>query len=265
MYDQPVTISRRPILYAHRGAASELPENTLASFERGLEAGSDALELDVHMTADGHIVVSHDPSGERMCGVRREIRRATLAEVLRWDAGHGFVAEDGSHPHRGQGHRIPTLNDVLARFPDVPLNIDLKQTRPPMAREAIAVIRRYRAEERVTLASFRLAPLISARRAGYRGPTALAQAEVALLLYSPMAVFRRLPFTGQAVQIPVRARGVELASREIIDKCHALGLRVDFWTINDVAEAMRLIALGADGIMTDDPATLAPALAKLNA
>ncbi|HET6610339.1 MAG TPA: glycerophosphodiester phosphodiesterase [Kofleriaceae bacterium] len=247
-----------PILYAHRGAASELPENTLAAFERGLAAGAGALEMDLHMTADGHIVVSHDPSGARMCGVDSEIRRATLAEVKRWDAGFGFVAGDGSRPHAGCGHTIPTLGEVLDAFPAVRLNVDLKQVRPAMAREAVAVIRRHGAEARVTLASFRLAPLLTARRLGYRGPTALSQIEVALLLYTPMALFRRLPLTGQCVQIPTHARGLVLACREIIDKCHSLGLRVDFWTINDPAEAKRLLALGADGIMTDDPAAIAP-------
>src|SRR5690606_16081592 len=80
-----------PIIYAHRGSSFELPENTLESFALALEVGADALETDAHMTRDGRIVLSHDPSGMRMAGVDRLIRHATLDEVRRWDVGARFV------------------------------------------------------------------------------------------------------------------------------------------------------------------------------
>ena len=104
-------------LYAHRGASGELPENTMAAFGRALDYDIDALESDVHMTRDGHVVISHDPDGARCCGVAREIRASTLAEVQSWDAGWGFTAPDGGRPFVGEGHRIPTLEEVLQGFP----------------------------------------------------------------------------------------------------------------------------------------------------
>src|SRR5262249_3915363 len=79
-----------PRLYAHRGAAAELPENTLPAFARALELSADAIETDAHLTKDGHIVLSHDATGERMCGKPIAIARATLAEVREWDAGATF-------------------------------------------------------------------------------------------------------------------------------------------------------------------------------
>src|SRR5262249_24581506 len=111
------------IVYAHRGAAAERPENTLPSFARALELGADALEMDVHATRDGTLVVSHDPDGARMCNVARVLGEADWAEVSRWDAGWGFRAPDGSRPFAGQGVSIPRLVDVVRAFPGVLLNV----------------------------------------------------------------------------------------------------------------------------------------------
>jgi glycerophosphoryl diester phosphodiesterase len=247
-------------LYAHRGASAELPENTLPAFRRALEYGVDALELDVHLTRDGHPLVSHDPTGERMAGVPRAWRDMDLAEAQQLDVGRGFVAADGGRPHAGKGFHPPSLEQLLIELPGVRLNIDVKQYQPPMVRPLLALLRRCKAEDRVTLASFQSRTLLAIRRRGYGGETALGQPEVLGLVTMPAAVIERMPFLGTAAQVPVRAGPVRFDRPAFIAKCHRLGMRVDFWTINDPAEAHRLIALGADGIMTDDPARLAPAL-----
>ena len=118
--------------YAHRGAPAELPENTLPGFARALELGADVLETDVHMTRDGHVVVSHDPSLLRSAGVAVDLRRSTLAEVRRWDVGWGHVDAKGGRPYAGGDFRVPTLEEVLATFPDARFNVDAKQSSPPM-------------------------------------------------------------------------------------------------------------------------------------
>jgi glycerophosphoryl diester phosphodiesterase len=250
------------LLYAHRGAAAECPENTLPSFRRALEIGVDAIETDVHMTRDGVPVVSHDPSAERMTGVAVAWRDLDLADARRLDLGWGFVAADGSRPFAGTGVRLSTLEEVLVELPGVRFNVDIKQAEPSMVKPLLALLRRLRAEDRVTLASFRWRTLVDVRRRGYAGDTSLSQAEVAALLSAPRRSFRNLPFVGIAAQIPVRVGPLRLATRRFIDKCHAVGLRVDFWTINQPDEAERLLALGADGIMTDDPAAIAPVFAR---
>jgi glycerophosphoryl diester phosphodiesterase len=248
-------------LYAHRGASAELPENTLPAFQRALEIGGvDALEMDVHLTRDGHPIVSHDESAQRMGGVAARWCELDLADAQRIDLGNGFIAADGGRPHAGKGFRAPTFEEVLRELPDVRLNVDIKQMRPPMVKPLLRVIRAAQAEERVTLASFRTRTLLAVRQRGYGGETALAQNEVAALCALPRRAIEALPFVGDCAQVPVRVGPVVLGSRWFIDKCHAVGMRVDFWTINDPAEAHRLIALGADGIMTDDPARMAPAL-----
>jgi glycerophosphoryl diester phosphodiesterase len=250
-------------LYAHRGASGELPENTMAAFRRALEYDIDALESDVHLTRDGQVVVSHDPDGARCCGVPRAIRDATLAEVQSWDAGWGFTAPDGGRPFAGQGHRIPALAELLAAFPGVRLNLDIKQTSPSMVAPLLALLRKQNAEERVTLASFRMRTLLQARMRGYRGDTALPRAEVIVMLKAPPGLFAFLPWRGSAAQLPVAGGGYRFDTPEMVARCHRIGLRLDFWTINDPLEARRLVTLGADGIMTDDPRAVAPVFAEL--
>lgn len=210
------------------------------------------------MSGDGVIVVSHDPSGGRMCGVPRAIRDTSWADIAGWDAGLGFVDAAGERPFAGGACRVPSLEQLVAEFPGVPINVDLKQRAPSMARAAVDLMRRVGAEDRVTLASFHVEVLREVRRLGYRGPTALAQREVLELVALPACTRRLYPVPGQAAQIPTHAGRIRLDTPRMLRKCHALGLRVDYWTINDPADARRLLELGADGIMTDDPAAIAP-------
>jgi glycerophosphoryl diester phosphodiesterase len=222
-------------IYAHRGASRELPENTLPAFRRAIELGADALETDVHLTADGVLVTSHDPDGARIFGRPSRIADSTWEEVRGWG--------------------IPSLEEVVSGFPGVPINVDLKVD---AAAAAVALLRKLGAEEQVTLASFQSSTLRKVRALGYRGPTSLGRSEVARLLSLPAAAQRGpLAPPGNAAQLPL-----SLSKPWIIRRCHALGLRVDYWTVNEPALAISLAALGADGVMTDDPAAIVPALRR---
>ena len=243
-------------LYAHRGASAERPENTLPAFERAVEVGIDALEMDVHVTRDNQLVVVHDETAARTCGAQLAWGELDLAEVDRLDAGWGFVAPDGTRPFAGKAIRVPTFEQVLDAFPAMRINVDLKGDRA--AALMLDLVRARRAEDRVTLASFQLATLVEIRRRGYGGETALSQAEVAALLALPAMLWRQLPFTGTAAQVPVHAGRIRFDRATFIAKCHSIGLRVDFWTIDDPGEAARLLALGADGIMTNHPHAVQP-------
>ncbi len=226
-------------IYAHRGASAELPENTMAAFRRAAELGVDALELDLHATRDGVLVVSHDPDGQRRAGVAARIGDLTFAEVQRWDV--------------GSGERLPRFEDLVSEFPRLALNVDLKRD---IADATVALLRRLGAEERVCLASFQARTMRRVRALGFRGPTALSRAEVMTALALP-AAFRRGPFRSRAqrAQLPL-----SLARPWVVARMKALGLAVDFWTVDDPDEARRLVALGADGIMTNDPRRIVPAI-----
>lgn len=235
----------------------------MVGFRRALERGADALETDVHLTADGHVVVSHDPSALRCAGIDCELRSARLDQVRQWDAGRAFVDPDGARPFAGGGHAIPTLEELLVEFAGVPLNLDIKQSDPPMVRPLLDLLRRHRAEERVTLASFHMATLLRVRLAGYGGPTSLPRAEIMAMLVAPAWLFALLPWRGQAAQLPLRAGSRRFDSAEVVARCRSLDLRLDYWVVDDPATAERLLALGADGIMTDDPRAIAPVFAPL--
>lgn len=242
-------------IYAHRGAAAERPENTLPAFRRAVELGAGALELDVHLTRDGEVVVAHDPDGARMAGVGRTIAASTLAEVRAWDVGWGFraAAAGGGRPFAAQGITVPTLDEVLGEFADLPVNVDLKAPSVALVEAFVALARRRGAEERLIAASFHERNLTALRRRGWTGGVALGWRGVARVLAAP-----RLRPLGTAAQLPTRAGPLRLAHPLVVSRCHAAGLRVDFWTVNDPAEALALAAMGADGIMTDDPARICP-------
>ncbi len=226
-------------IYAHRGASAELPENTMAAFRRAVALGVDALELDIHATKDGVLVVAHDPDGQRMAGVRERLADLTFAEAQRWDVGHG--------------ERLPRFEDVVTEFAALPLNVDLKRD---IADATVTLLKRMNAEARVCLASFQVQTLHRVRALGYRGPTALSRPEVIAALALPPRLQRGpLRVHAARAQLPLW-----LARPWVVARMKTLGLAVDFWTVDDPALARRLVALGADGIMTNDPARIVPAL-----
>lgn len=245
-----------PLLFAHRGASLELPENSLPAFERALQCGADVLEMDVHMTADRVVVVSHDASGLRMAGVDRLIAACRYAEVASWDIGTGFVDGQRQRPFAGSGYRMPTFEQVLHRFPEALLNVDIKQSTPEMARAMVALIERHDAQNRVLLTSFTYSTLRMLRKIGYGGPLGLSRLQVARIVLLPTILSRLCGVPGVRVQIPLRAGFIDLSTKRVIDKMHKLGLFVDYWVVDDVSRARQLLERGADGIVTNDPATM---------
>jgi glycerophosphoryl diester phosphodiesterase len=164
------------------------------------------------------------------------------------------VAPDGTRPFAGKGISVPLFDEVLERFPTQRFNVDVKGAKGIAL--TLDLVRRHHAEDRVTLASFSTRTSVDIRRKGYAGDTALSRGEVASLFGLPAILWRQLPFTGNAVQVPVGEGPLRFDREPFIAKCHGLGLRVDFWTIDDPGEAERLLSLGADGIMTNDPSSL---------
>src|SRR5262245_60629173 len=122
----PFFQAARPLVFAHRGGSRLAPENTMAAFDRGLALGADGLELDVHLSRDGVVVVHHDRHLDRTTDLKGNISTFDAAALSRADAGYGFVADDGSRPFRGQGIGVPTLESVLLRHRDCRIIIEMK-------------------------------------------------------------------------------------------------------------------------------------------
>ncbi len=238
-----------PILvYAHRGASAHLPENTIDAFEVALRDGANALELDVHPTLDGELVVSHDSHGHRTAGVDTAIAEVTTQQLATWR----MNAPDG----RPTTSTMPSLRAVLETFPGVPMSVDLKVPDRDAADLLVHLVQTHQAEHHVTLASFHESVMRHIHALGYPGPTALTRREVAALRLLPRSLARRL-IRGSAAQIPRIAGMIRLDRPGFVRRCRRLGLRVDYWVVNDPADAIRLLDRGATGVMTDDPTRVA--------
>src|ERR671920_1323446 len=149
-----------PVNLAHRGASSLAPENTIEAFRLALEAGAGGLELDVHMTRDGHIVVIHDATVDRTTNGSGAVSEMTFDELRRFDAGHDFSPDGGpTRPYRGRGVRVPTLSEVLEEFPGVAVNIDLKDGPPGIQAAVLGVLRETKTWRRTLVVSTRHTPV----------------------------------------------------------------------------------------------------------
>ncbi len=247
----------RPRLFGHRGAAAVLPENTLPSFARAVAEGARYLELDVHATADREIVVIHDATVDRTTNGSGPVSQLSLAALQRLDAGYRFTTGGGAYPARGQRISVPSLAEVLDAFPGVPLNVELKQVEPPIVDLVVDLVGARGATTRVLLAGARdvLMPALRHACAAHAIPTNFAADEVAEFVrrvtdgrlqgYRP---------PGRALQVPPDWHGIALITPATVDAAHGLGVEVHAWTINDADEMTRLLDMGVDGIMTDDPA-----------
>jgi glycerophosphoryl diester phosphodiesterase len=254
----------RPRVFGHRGAAGVAPENTVPSFALAAALGAGYLELDVHATSDGEIVVMHDAELGRTTDGEGLVRAHSAAQLASLDAGFRFSHDGAAFPYRGQGVRIPTLAAVLREFPHHPINIEIKQEDPPIVDAVVEVVRQAGALERVLLAAEHDEIMTSIRRcAGGGEGVAIGMATgdvIAFLDRLSREDWSGYTPPGSALQIPTAFGGIELVTAASIAAAHRLGLEVHVWTINDAVEIERLLDLGVDGIMSDLPGLVAAAI-----
>ena len=241
------------IVIAHRGASAEAPENTLEAFRRAAELGVAAVELDVHVTADGVPVVIHDPTLDRTTDRAGAVAALAFAQVREADAGARFTPDaGGTFPWRGRGVRVPALAEVLDALPGMPLLIEVKD---PAARHAIRrVLLEHGAAARCVVASndhraldvFREPPCLmgASRRDITRlwlgSKLGLVWADRDCLLYA----------------VPERHAHLSVTTGAFLAAARRAGRPVHVWTVDDPATARRLWAEGVSGIITNDPGAM---------
>jgi glycerophosphoryl diester phosphodiesterase len=247
------------LVIGHRGAPADAPENTLESFRLALAQGADALELDVHLSADGVPVVIHDPDLHRTTDREGRVAALTVAELRAADAGARYTPDAGrTFPWRGRGVRVPTLDEVLEEFAGVPLLIELKT---PLAQQAVhRAIERHAAAAHCVPASSFDAALEACREAGvaYGGSAreiSRLYFRVACRLAAPAARYALLA-------VPLRHRGLTVPTRRFLRAAHALGRPVHVWTVDDPAVARALWDRGAAGVVTNRPGLMVQARAR---
>lgn len=251
-------IGAKPRLFAHRGASGEAPENTLAAFRRAVALGIEYIELDVHLSRDGHVVVIHDATLERTTNGSGTVREQTLAQLQQWDTGYRFSPDGGAtFPFRAAGVTVPTLAEVFQQCPGVKFTVEIKPEEPAIEEQVIAVVRACEREADVILASEHDRVLQRVRSFAPDLATSLAYGEVfdfiqrvatgELADYHP---------PGHAIQIPPEFQGVPLVTEQTLAVAHEFDCEMHVWTINDAHEMARLLALGVDGVMSDFPEVL---------
>ena len=255
----------RPLVIAHQGGDGLWPSNTLFAFEHATELGVDVLEMDIHMTKDGVLVVSHDETVDRLTDGKGLIREKTLAEVQSFDAAYDWspLDDDAEFPYRGQGIAIPTLESVFERFPDYRMNIEIKQSDPPIVQPFCDLIRKRHMENKVLVASFHDEDLAKFRETCPEVATSGSQGQIKTFVYLHLVFLGRLYSPNFSdVQVPIESSGITILTSRFVKVAHARGLWVDAWTIDDPAEMQMLIEIGVDGIITDRPDLLMEVLGR---
>ncbi|MDP9091890.1 MAG: glycerophosphodiester phosphodiesterase [Actinomycetota bacterium] len=239
MYPRVYGHQSLPLAIAHRGGAGLAPENTLAAFRLSYALGVRYMETDVRLSADGALVAFHDSSLRRVTGRRRSVARTDLADL------RGFSVM-GTQP-------IPTLAEVLVAFPDAFFSIDVKE------RAAIAPLARlllsHRATARVCVAGSWDSWLASL------GDLAGTELTAALGWRSLVSTLSRLRLgrspqpqpPGTFAHVPLRLGRIAIYADHLLERAHAIGVRVIVWTVNDAPTMQRLLDAGVDGIITDRP------------
>jgi glycerophosphoryl diester phosphodiesterase len=252
----PDAAARRTLVMAHRGGAGLWPENTAHAFRQAVALGVDVLEMDLHVTSDGALVVIHDATVERTTNGAGRVNALTLAELKKLDAGYRWTSDGGrTFPFRGKGITVPTLGEVLDEFPHALLNIDIKQAQPSPVKTFCRTLRESRATGRVTVASFNSQVLGEFRRECSEVRTSASFDEV-VALASDLQAGRDIAADKtrtRLVQVPETAFGRRWLTAELVAAAHRGGLELHVWTVNEEDAMRRLLALGVDGIVTDYP------------
>lgn len=253
-----------PTVIAHRGGGGLAPENTIEAFRKSADLGADVLELDVHETADGSLVVMHDDKVDRTTNGTGDVSRMALNQVQTLDAGYKFTKDGGiTFPFRGKGVKVPTLEEVLGEFPEANFNIEAKGLRADKAPVLCSMIRELSSPERVVIASAGSAFMYEFRNVCQEVPTSATFTEAAsFIVRYKIGVAESYTPTMHVLQVPEKIPGVDILSPEFISAARERNLFVHGWTVNDPTQMRMLIKAGIDGIITDRPDILLEILSE---
>lgn len=275
-------LDRRPLHIAHQGGEVEAPSSTMFALTTAVAKGADALELDVHATADGHLVVLHDPTVDRTTEGQGSVDRLTLAQIRTLDAAYWFVPGEGvvsggepeAYPLRGiatgdapppdgfeaTAFTVPTLAEVFESFPGVLVNVDIKRTAPATVayEQALAdLIAAFDRADTTMVASFSDDALRRFRAIAPRVATSASPGEV-LAFWTAVHQGTRLehPPPYEAFQVPEAYEGVRVVDEAFVRQAHDAGVAVHVWTVDDEPTMHALLDIGVDGVVTNRPQVL---------
>jgi glycerophosphoryl diester phosphodiesterase len=223
----------RPLVFAHRGGMALGPENTIQAFDAGMNAGADGLELDVHLSADGIVVVHHDKTLERTTSGSGPLAARTAAELAALN--------------------VPALTTVLRRFPSARVIVEMKDDREALGRAVAEEVRAAGAVDRVCAAGFGSRAVYAAREALPALATGASQEEVRRALHRTWLCWPLRSCAWQGYQVPEKAGRLRVVSPRFVRYAHDAGLRVQVWTVDTEADMIRLLDWGVDALISNRP------------
>ncbi len=250
------------LVIAHQGGDGLRPSNTMAAFENAVRLGVDVLEMDVHTTADGVLVVIHDASIDRTTDGTGRVQDYTFAALTQFDAGYDWptLAEESARtdrPYRGQGITIPALDEVLRAFPEMRMIIEIKQKTPPIPSALCDLLREYDRTAITMVASFDGGAIRDFRQTCPEVVTSAVQDEILpFFALSTLGLSRAYHPVAAGFQVPEYASGLHVVTGQFVANAQAHNIVVQPWTINNAADMRRMLDLNVDGIITDYPDVL---------
>ena len=252
-----------PLVIAHQGGDGLWPSSTRFAYEGAAALGADVLEMDVHLSRDGRLVVIHDDTVDRTTDAEGEVAGLDADALAGVDAGHdwspgrrgeAFPYRAGS-PHRdGNGFGVPRLTEILADHPTAPLLIEIKPDAAAPAVELCTVLREEGRAADAVVSSFHPTALTAFREACPEVATGATPNEVRVFL-----VLSRLRLDGpyrppfDALQVPETEGDIRIVTPSLVAAAHAKGVQVHVWTVDEADDMTRLLDLGVDGLITDRP------------
>lgn len=258
---KPFFNKRSPYIFAHRGGLKLAPEHTMAAFKKSHQLGIDGFEIDVRLTKDNEIVVFHDALVDRVSNGSGKVCDHTLADLRALDFGYHFKDINGEYPYRGcDDAKIVTLNELLDAFPDMLINIDIKDKSQSSAGKLVPVllyrlIHSKNAFHRVCVTSFEDEQTkrfnIYAKESTAIG-AGMKEVQRAYYAYNAGLKHTYQPAV-DTFQIPVHYKGIPLNNEKFIQFLQKLNIAVGYWVINSIDEMEDLLQKGAHTIVTDRP------------
>jgi glycerophosphoryl diester phosphodiesterase len=242
---------------AHQGGDWLWPGNTMLALREAHALGVHVLEVDVHLSADGAVVVIHDDTVDRTTDGSGRIDALTLAELRALDAAYRWGppgAPASAPPHRGTGVVIPTLDELFDAFPDALVNVELKAPDARLVTAVCQLVREHGREERTLVASFHQETLREFRSACPSVATSAGPDEVlTFFVLNTLGLGRLWTPPAEVFQVPTRRSGIEIVTPRFVRGLRERNVHLDVWTINDPAEMRRLVEMGVPGLITDRP------------
>jgi glycerophosphoryl diester phosphodiesterase len=237
-------------ILAHGAGQGVAPTNTLKAIEVALAQRADIVEVDVQLTADDVLVLHHDDTLDRTTDLTGPVAQKTWTQIAQED--QGALTRIGDQRFSGADTKVAPLREALLDFPEIRWNIEIKNAGIVGAEKLCQLIKDVGVQSQVLVASFHDEAMTHFRELCPSVATSMAPSEIrAFVIAAHMRLSRFVPTPAVAVQVPVAAGGFDLTNKRVVAALKARGIKLHYWTINDAAQMDDLIALGADGLLTD--------------